>query len=116
VILEVAQIDVKPSTAPAFEAAARKGLPLIAAARGCRGAELHGSIEVTDRYRLLVLWDALADHIEHFQTSAAFSEWRALVSRYFARIPPVEHMRLVAAEPDRTLAAVRSAITVKTAP
>lgn len=103
-VLEIATIDVLRGRESMFEAAARRGLPLIAGSSGCRGAELRASIEVPARYRLLVLWDRVADHMEGFQTSPAFAQWRTLVREFFAEIPSVEHMTAVAAEPGPILA------------
>jgi heme-degrading monooxygenase HmoA len=94
-ILEIAQIDVKPGMEQQFEAGVADAKPLFARARGCRGMELHRSHEHPQRYRLLVRWDTLEDHTVTFRGSADFAEWRKLVSHCFESPPNVEHTRQV---------------------
>lgn len=94
-IMELAQIDIKTGLASQFEAAVSQGSNLILAAKGCHSVELYKSIEVTDRYRLIVIWDTVEDHIEGFQKSEKFQQWRVLVREFFVSIPVVEHMDLL---------------------
>ena len=44
-ILEIAQIDVKPGTEAEFEAGVKKALPIFRRAKGCRSLTLQRSIE-----------------------------------------------------------------------
>ena len=44
-ILEIAQIDVKPGTEKEFEAGVAKAAPLFKRAKGCHGMELQHSVE-----------------------------------------------------------------------
>ena len=90
-ILEIAQIDVKPGLEAEFEAAVGKAAPLFQRARGCGGMELQRSIEKPTRYRLFVRWATLEDHTVAFRGSADFQEWRKLVGHCFAQPPEVEH-------------------------
>ena len=94
-ILEIAQIDVKPGTEAQFEAGVAKAKPLFERAKGCRGMELHRSKEHPTRYRLLVRWETLEDHTVTFRNSPDFLEWRKLVSECFAGPPNVEHTERV---------------------
>jgi heme-degrading monooxygenase HmoA len=91
VILERAIFAVKPGTAKDFEAAYAKARKLIEAAKGCRKAEMRRGIENPDSFILLVLWDAVDDHMKCFRESPAFTEWRALLSPFFASPPAMEH-------------------------
>jgi len=90
-ILEIAQIDVKPGMEADFEAGVAKAAPLFQRAKGCIAMELQRSIEKPSRYRLFVRWETLENHTEDFRNSADFQEWRSLVGSFFEKPPEVEH-------------------------
>jgi heme-degrading monooxygenase HmoA len=92
-ILEIAQIDVKPGMEEAFEAGVRNATPIFQRAKGCKGMALQRSIENPARYRLFVRWETLENHTVDFRNSADFQEWRKLVAHCFAAPPEVEHVR-----------------------
>jgi heme-degrading monooxygenase HmoA len=94
-ILEIAQIDIKEGRAAEFEAAVQQARPIFERAKGCAAFSLERSIETPLRYRLLVRWHTLENHIVDFQKSPDFLEWRKLVKDCFAAIPMVEHTRSV---------------------
>jgi heme-degrading monooxygenase HmoA len=94
-ILEVAQIDVRAGTAPDFESSIEQAVKLLHAAPGFQGVEVLRSIEVPDRYRLLVKWDCVQSHTDGFQKSSAFQQWRRLIGEFFERTPAVEHMEFL---------------------
>jgi quinol monooxygenase YgiN len=96
-ILEIAQIEIKPGTEEDFEAGVSAAEPLFRAARGCRSFALHRSIEHPARYRLIVGWDSVDDHMIGFRESPAFGEWRSLVADCFAGAAQVEHVEQVVA-------------------
>jgi quinol monooxygenase YgiN len=92
-ILEIAQIDVKPGMEEAFEKGVAAAVPLFRRARNCHGVELQRSFEKPQRYRLVVKWETVEDHMVGFRNSADFQEWRRLVGDCFERPPEVEHTR-----------------------
>jgi heme-degrading monooxygenase HmoA len=94
-ILEIAQIEVKPGSEIEFEANVKKATPIFQRAKGCRGMALQHSHENPSRYRLFVKWDTLENHTEDFRGSADFQEWRKLVGHCFASPPEVEHVQEV---------------------
>ena len=94
-IFEIAQIDVKPGMETAFETGVQNAAPLFKRAKGCTGMALQRSHEKPQRYRLVVQWDTLENHIVDFRGSADFQEWRKLVGHCFAAPPEVEHVREV---------------------
>ena len=94
-ILEIAQIDIKPGMEAEFEAGVAKAAPLFQRARGCKGMELQRSFEKPERYRLFVRWETLEDHTVAFRGSEDFQAWRGLVGHCFERPPEVEHTRQV---------------------
>ncbi|HZH53591.1 MAG TPA: antibiotic biosynthesis monooxygenase family protein [Microvirga sp.] len=92
-ILEIAQIDVKPGMEAQFEAGVANAAPLFRRAKGCIGMELQRSIEKPSRYRLFVQWETLENHTVDFRGSEDFQEWRRLVGPCFEHPPEVEHTR-----------------------
>lgn len=95
---EMARIEVIAGKEAEFEAGVAKAVPLFMRARGCRGVELHRTIEEPSLYILLVRWDTLEDHMVHFRESADFQEWRRLVGACFAQPPVVTHTSITVAQ------------------
>ena len=91
-ILEIAQIDVKPGMESEFEAGVKAAAPVFQRAKGCAGMTLQRSHEMPSRYRLFVQWQTLENHTVDFRNSADFQEWRKLVGHFFASPPNVEHV------------------------
>ena len=94
-ILEIAQIDVKPGMEAEFESGVAKAAPVFRRAKGCTGLALQRSIEKPARYRLFVQWETVENHTVDFRGSPDFAEWRKLVGHCFASPPEVEHVREV---------------------
>jgi heme-degrading monooxygenase HmoA len=92
-VLEIAQIDIKPGLEAEFETGVKKATPIFKRARGCKGMELQRSVEKPQRYRLFVKWDTVENHTADFRGSEDFQEWRKLVGHCFAAAPEVEHTR-----------------------
>ena len=95
-VLEIAQIDVKPGLEAEFEAGVQKAAPLFRRAKGCTGMTLQRSVEMPARYRLFVQWDTLENHTVDFRGGPLFTQWRAIVGPFFAKPPVVEHFELLA--------------------
>ena len=93
-ILEIAQIDVKPGLEAEFEAGVSKAAPIFQRAKGCKAMEPQRSVEKPNRYRLFVRWQTLENHTVDFRGSADFQEWRKLVGHCFDGPPEVEHTAL----------------------
>ena len=95
-ILELADIRIKPGTQAEFDAAIKLGLEtVIAAAKGFRGYKVNRGIESPERYVLTIFWETLENHTVDFRQSPAFAQWRAIVGPYFAAPPVVEHFTLL---------------------
>lgn len=95
-ILEIADIRIKPGTQAEFEAAIEKGLSeVVPKARGFMGYKLNKGVESPERYVLTIFWNTLENHTVDFRQSAGFQEWRALVGPYFSGPPLVEHFELL---------------------
>jgi heme-degrading monooxygenase HmoA len=96
-ILEVADIRVRPGEQSEFEVAICRGIEsVIGKARGFRGYKVNKGIESPERYLLMIFWETLEDHTVDFRGSAAYDEWRAIVGPFFAQPPTVEHFTLLA--------------------
>lgn len=95
-ILEIADIRIKPGTQAQFEAAIEQGVKnVISKAKGFKGYKINKGVESPERYLLMIFWQTLENHTEDFRGSPAFQEWRALVGPYFAAPPAVEHFTLL---------------------
>lgn len=94
-ILEVADIRIRPGDNAAFEEAVARGLAtVIGRARGYRSHAVQRGIESPERYLLQIVWDTLEDHTVGFRQSPDFAQWRAIVGPFFAAPPTVEHFTL----------------------
>ena len=94
-VLESAELLIKPGMEAEFEAGVRQATPLFQRARGCAGMQLQRGIENPRAYRLLVRWETVEDHIVHFRGSEDFQEWRRLVGHCFDGAPNVTHLDTV---------------------
>ena len=95
-ILEIADIRIKPGQQAAFDEAIIRGLEsVLKQAKGFRGYKVNRGIESPERYLLQVFWDTLDDHMVGFRQSDLFGQWRAIVGPFFAQPPVVEHFELV---------------------
>lgn len=92
-ILEIAQIDIKPGMDQEFEAGVAKAVPFFRRAKGCKGLELKRVIERPNRYLLFVQWETLENHTVDFRGSPDFGEWRKCVGHCFETAPVVDHAR-----------------------
>jgi heme-degrading monooxygenase HmoA len=90
-VYEICEIHVKEGEEAAFEAAVKEAAPFFQRSKGCLGLELQRTIESTSKYRLIIKWETLDDHIVHFRNSENFQEWRKLAGPFFAQPPHVEH-------------------------
>ena len=96
-ILEVADIRIRPGTQAEFDIAIQQGVAsVLSKSPGFRGYQINKGIESPERYLLMVFWDTLENHTIDFRGSPAFAQWRALVGPYFASAPTVEHFTLLA--------------------
>jgi heme-degrading monooxygenase HmoA len=94
-VLEIAHFYVKPGMEKAFEEGAAKAAAAFKRAKGCKGMELHRTVEKPNLYRLLVQWETLEDHTEGFRGSDNWKEWRSYVEHCWDGKPEVEHTRQV---------------------
>jgi heme-degrading monooxygenase HmoA len=94
-VIEIAQITVKPGMEAEFEAGLKKAVPLFQRAKGCRGLTVRRSVEQPERYLAFVRWDTVENHTVDFRNSADFHEFRKLVGHCFAGPSEIQHVREV---------------------
>ena len=91
-ILEIAFVEIKPDTHAAFEQAVANAVDVVlTTASGFIDFEMHKGIEQPNTYTFHVHWETLEDHTVKFRQSELFTQWRGLISEYFAKPPHVEH-------------------------
>jgi heme-degrading monooxygenase HmoA len=94
-VLEHAQLSVKPGEEQIFEAAFTQAKPIIASMPGFRCLTLSRCLERASTYLLLVEWDRLEDHTVGFRGSAQYEQWRSLLHHFYEPFPTVEHYEQV---------------------
>jgi heme-degrading monooxygenase HmoA len=101
VILEVADIRIRPGEQAAFDEAFQRGLTtVISQAKGFRGWKVNKGVESPERYLLQIFWDTLENHTVDFRGGPLFTQWRAIVGPFFAQPPQVEHFTLLGKSAD----------------
>lgn len=95
-ILEFAQITIRPGSESKFEAVFPAAIKVLAGSKGYLAHVLRRSVETPNRYALIVEWQTLEDHTVGFRGSPAFTEWRAHIGPFLESPPVVEHFQAVA--------------------
>jgi heme-degrading monooxygenase HmoA len=90
-ILEIAQLQIKPGETEAFEAAFARAQSIIASMKGYISHELQKCLENDHHYMLLVRWETLEDHTVGFRQSAPYQEWKQLLHHFYDPFPTVLH-------------------------
>lgn len=94
-ILEIADIRITPGKNAEFEAAIGQGLAtVLPRAKGFIAHKVQRGIESSDRYVLLIWWQALENHTVDFRQGPLFAEWRSFIGPFLALPPNVEHFEL----------------------
>jgi heme-degrading monooxygenase HmoA len=96
-ILEQAQLDVRPGEELEFESTFATAKHIISASPGFLSLRLSRCVEEPSKYLLLVEWESLESHTEGFRGSPAFQEWRRLLHHYYDPAPTVLHFEEVTA-------------------
>jgi len=90
-IIEVAEVTLKPGTSADFDAAVVKAVAVFKQAKGCLGLHSQRCIEDPLKYHVVIRWETLEDHTVGFREGPLFQEWRGLVGPYFAEPPVALH-------------------------
>ncbi|WP_166531999.1 antibiotic biosynthesis monooxygenase family protein [Blastococcus xanthinilyticus] len=90
-VLERAELSIRPGQGAEFEQAFRAASGIISAVPGFAGLSLTRCLERDGVYLLLVRWERLEDHTEGFRGSAGYQQWRELLHHFYDPFPVVEH-------------------------
>lgn len=93
-VIERAQLPLKPGSGPDFEQALPEALEMIRAAAGCRSVVAGRGVEEPDTYVLLVEWDSVQAHTD-YTTTEQFKAFGGLIAPFFAGPPAVLHFELL---------------------
>jgi heme-degrading monooxygenase HmoA len=91
-VLEIADIRVRPGSEAEFIAAFREVREVLDSTDGCRAVRMTQSVESPDRFVLLVEWDSVEAHEQNFRATERFGKWRGAIGPFFAAPPHVEHV------------------------
>lgn len=95
-ILELADIQIKPGQNAAFDEALQHAFnTVVSKAKGFKGYTINKGIESPERYLVQLFWETLENHTVDFRESPAYTEWRSIVGPFFAGPPTVEHFNLL---------------------
>ena len=94
-ILEIAQLKIKPGLEADFETAFSQAQRIIASMPGYLSHELQRCIERPDEYALLVEWTSVEAHEVGFRKSAEYQEWQKLLHHFYDPFPTVLHYQSV---------------------
>ena len=97
-ILEIAQLQIKPGETAGFETAFDEARRIIVTMPGYVSHELQRCLENDHQYMLLVRWQTLEDHTIGFRQSAQYQEWRKLLHHFYDPFPTVLHYAAVEAD------------------
>jgi heme-degrading monooxygenase HmoA len=90
-VLEIADIHVRPGAEESFERAYQTARALVIGTPGCRAVRMTRGVESPNRFVLLVEWDSVEAHERNFRATERFTQWRAAIGPYFTAPPYVEH-------------------------
>ncbi|MGZ7441164.1 antibiotic biosynthesis monooxygenase family protein [Paenibacillus sp. TH7-28] len=99
-ILEIAELHVKPGMINEFESNFRKASKIIAQTEGYIEHELQKCVETENKYILLVRWQSITAHEVGFRKSPRYQEWKALLHHFYDPFPTVEHYVQIKLETD----------------
>jgi len=94
-ITEHVVLDVTEGREAEFEEAFALTKSLMAATEGFGSLRLSRCLEVPNLYLLLVEWDSLEAHLEGFQQSPRFTEWRETMAPFYRPGPVLQHFSQV---------------------
>ena len=94
-ILEIAMLNIRDGEHVAFEQVFAKAQEIISSTPGYISHQLQRSLEVQDKYVLLVRWNCLEDHTKGFRQSIQYEEWKRLLHHFYDPFPTVEHFEIV---------------------
>ena len=81
-VIEIAHFRLSPGKSEAFFDALDKAAVLLRAAQGYRGHTAGHGVETPHIATLIVAWRSHADHVEHFEPSAAHDQFLGMLEGF----------------------------------
>ena len=94
-ILEIAEMSVKPGSEKEFAEAHAAASETFGQAEGMLSARLTQGVETPTNFVLLVEWADLGAH-ERYRATDQYAQWRAAIGPHVAGPASVQHTRVVA--------------------
>lgn len=94
-IVEVVKWDIVPNKEEEFEKAFTKAQEILTKSAGYKSHQFQKCIEKENRYILIVEWASLDDHVNGFQKSASYEEYRSMLKPYYQPGATMEHYKIV---------------------
>lgn len=94
-ISEINRVTILPGREAEFENAFAQARRLLLSVSGCRGARLLECLEEPGRYIIMLAWDRLEDHLDHYPATRQAVEVRALLSPHIVDAE-MAHYRAIA--------------------
>lgn len=93
-VTEHVTLQVKPDQTDDFETAMGEGRQILEAAVGASNVRLMKGHENPDKYLLLIDWESVGHH-EEFTRQPGIEDFRALIGKFMAGKPAMEHFHTV---------------------
>lgn len=93
-VIEIARIQVKPSTAEDFKVAVLEGLKVIRRQPQHQKSWIAQGVETPDVFTLYVAWNSIEEKMQ-FRNGPEFPEWRKHITDFLAAPPEAAHWSLV---------------------
>jgi heme-degrading monooxygenase HmoA len=90
-ILEVADLQIKPDLEKDFEEAFYMASSIISSMHGYVSHSLKRCMEHKNKYLLLVWWETIEDHEIGFRQSIEYQQWKNLLHHFYDPFPTVLH-------------------------
>lgn len=90
-IVESANLYIKPGLASEFESVFREASTVLLSKKGYIGHELHKCVENRDEYIFLVRWRGIKDPLLGFRGHPDYKIWSDSLEPFYARPPEIKH-------------------------
>lgn len=90
-VLEIAILNVTEGRQKEFEDAFKEAQKIIRTMPGYISHQLKKSIDLSNRYLLMVKWNSIEDHQKGFRKSPEYQMWKKLLHHFYNPVPKVEY-------------------------
>jgi quinol monooxygenase YgiN len=95
-VIEIAELSIRPGTQAEFEAALERGLStVVALAEGMLGYTVMRCVEDPDRYVMQIRWESVEAHMVGYREGPLSPQFRALCRPFFTRPASMRHFAVI---------------------